>query len=216
MRAVLAACACAARCRGLRRGAVARPARGSVPPAPTPARGADSARRAPLGLRLPRGALPPRLLARALPRRRGFASSSWRRRSASARASSSASRLSCDSSSFVQRSSRSGSTSVLDVAALDVGALLAHFDVDRLRARAALPRVTVISLTVRAFQRDLPRAESCLRGASRLPCVRRRKPSSFTFSVLLMTCSGSLNFMPASVELREQLVDGVPSTWPVV
>src|SRR5690606_16055738 len=44
------------------------------------------------------------------------------------------------------------------------------------------------------------------------PWLRRRKPSSLTFSLLLIDCSGSENFMPASSSCASSLSTGVAST----
>jgi len=46
-------------------------------------------------------------------------------------------------------------------------------------------------------------------GCSALPWVRRRKPRSLTFSVLVTTWSGSLKDMPASASCSSNLSTGV-------
>jgi hypothetical protein len=72
--------------------------------------------------------------------------------------------------------------------------------------------LTVISLTVLRLSVIWRGAESSLTG-SVLPCVRRRNPSSFTFSVLLITWSALLNFIPASASCESSFSTGVPRTW---
>src|SRR5690348_3334780 len=79
-------------------------------------------------------------------------------------------------------------------------------------ALAPRPPPTVISLTLRRFSVTWRGEASSVRASSRLPCVRRRKPSSFTFSVLLMTWSGLLNDMPASASCVSSLSSVMPST----
>src|SRR5690606_14225693 len=88
-----------------------------------------------------------------------------------------------------------------------------------------LTRVTFLRTTTSTVWRFLPppTVSSCLRLRLRvilrgeaasplpapLPCVRRRKPSSFTFSVLVTTWSGSLNSMPASASCSSSFSTGV-------
>ena len=94
-----------------------------------------------------------------------------------------------------------------DFVALDVGALLAHLDVDRgLRPAGGDGRS---SCTLRRLRVILLRRGALSAGFSALPWVRRRKPSSFIFSVLVTTWSGPLKLMPASASCSSSFSTGV-------
>src|SRR5690606_37225826 len=158
-------------------------------------------------------------------RRRSASSSSLRLRSAasSARRLSSSARRCCslrlrwrDSSSLRRISARSSSPDAAACSAV----------VDASSPAPGLTRVTFLRTTTSTVDRFLPppTVSSCLRlrlsviffGAiassealPALPWVRRRKPSSLTFSVLVTTWSGSLNSMPASASCSSSFSTGV-------
>jgi hypothetical protein len=71
------------------------------------------------------------------------------------------------------------------------------------------PEATVTSCTLRRLSVIFFDASPSSAGASPLPCVRRRKPRSFIFSVLVTTWSGPLKLMPASDSCSSSFSTGV-------
>jgi hypothetical protein len=76
------------------------------------------------------------------------------------------------------------------------------------------PALTVTSCCVRRLRVIFFGAASASSATcSSLPWERRRKPSSFTFSALVTTWSGPLNFMPAWASCSSSFSTGVLTSW---
>ena len=75
--------------------------------------------------------------------------------------------------------------------------------------RPALPPPMVSSCLRLRLRVILLGATTSAAAVSVLPCERFRKPSSFTFSMLVTTWSGPLKLMPASASCSSSLSTGV-------